>query len=830
MAPQVAALQADFQRYSASIQETVDGLEPETVLVIEIAGRVEDFKQAVDGTEGLEWLAEWDTETEADEDFYEVNSRDERAEKPVSGRLFVSMTNAAGMRELLRLWDVWQQGGRLPRGKTKWRDVFAQTRIIRRWGLEETLDETGVIQRWRELLTPLQDDGTVSCQIEFFYRQHPERRRQSERVVRQLLEEFGGAPLSDFIDMPDIHFHAVKVALPAAQVRELIATLDAGAHDLDYQLFNFQGVMYFRPTGQAIPTSDDVEGEPADFPVEGAALPPVVAVLDGVPNIQHTALRGRVLLDDVFDLERLYQPGERRHGSAMASLVVHGDQSGNGSALASLVYHVPVLQPDEHARAFGHRLEHVPDTAFLEDRIERAIRRLLERDGEIEAQAPGIRIINISIGDPDRPFIHSPSPLARLLDLLAWKYRVLFCVSAGNYVGPISLGMPHAAFTALPPDERLATVVRAIGNQLSSRRLLAPAEALNVITVGALHSDQSGAFVPGARTDLLEQPNSFSPATRFGHGFRRAVKPEVFLPGGRQLYDTPVGAGEHYTPSLQYRPPGQRVAFDSDVPGDLSHAVHTRGTSNAAALATRAAALIHEALSDVRTLDGQPLPADKESVVIKALLVHGASHDTAVSDLLERSLRNPQNSRKFREVSGRYLGYGALDLGRVLECTEQRGTLLACDDIEENEIHEYRLPLPIDLSASTLWRRLVITLAWFSPMNFAHRSLREAKLEVQPTERWNEVPLRLARVNADHNHVLRGTVQHEVLEADDLIGAFVDGDTLALRVTCKADATARLDHRIPYALAITLEVGEGVAIPIYARLREGVRLQVRVAA
>lgn len=830
LAPQVAALQEDFQRYGASIRQTVGGLEPETVLVIEIAGSVEDFRQAVDSTEGLEWLGEWDTEDVADEDFYEVNGRDERTAKPVSGRLFVSMTNEAGMRELLGLWQTWQQGGRLPRGRTKWRDVFAQTRVIRRWGIEETLDETGIVERWRELLAPIHADGTVPCQIELFYRQRPERRRANEAVVRQLVADLGGAPFSDFIDMRDINFHAVKVGLPAERVRDLIAALDAGAHNLDFQLFNFQGVMYFRPTGQAIPAVDDAAAEPAEFPAEVQALPPVAAILDGVPNIQHAALRERLLLDDAFDLARLYQPGERRHGSAIASLVVHGEQPGGDSALARLVYHIPVLQPDEHARGFGRRREHVPDTAFLEDRIERAVRRLLEGDRRVEAQAPGVRIINLSIGDADRPFIHSPSPLARLLDFLAWKYRVLFCVSAGNYTGPLDLGMPHAAFTALPPAERLTAVVRAMSNQLSARRLLAPAEALNVITVGALHADQSGAYVPGARTDLLDQPNAFSPATRFGHGFRRSMKPEIFLPGGRQLYDTPLVAGQSYSPALQFRPPGQKVAFDSDAPGELSHTVHTRGTSNAAALATRAAALIHEALGGVRTVDGRALPTDKESVVIKALLVHGARHDSAASDLLRAALRTRENARKFREITGRYLGYGALDLSRVLECTEQRGTLLACDEIGENEVHEYRLPLPVDLSASTLWRRLVITLAWFSPMNFAHRNLREARLEVQPAEKWDEVPLRLARVNADHNQVLRGTVQHEVLEADDLIGAFVDGDTLALRVTCKADATARLDLQIPYALAITLEVAEGVAVPIYTRLREGIRQQVRVAA
>lgn len=732
---QVATFREDFQRYSASIQQTVDGLEPETVLVIEIAGSVEDFKQAVDSTEGLEWLGEWDAEDAADEDFFHVNSHGEPMAKAVAGRLFVSMTNEAGLRELLGLWDIWQRGATLPWGRTKWRDVFAHSRVIRRWGIEETLDETGMIERWRELLEPVDAAGTLPCQIELFYRRREDRRRANERALLRLVAEFGGETLGDFVDMPDIKFHAVKVGLPAGRIRELIAALDGGVHQVDYQLFNFQGVMYFRPTGQAIPGGGAEAAEAADFPEPGEQLPPMVAILDGAPNVQHAALRDRILIDDAFDLVDLYQPGERRHGSSMASLVIHGDQLTGGTPLRRPVYHVPVLQPDEQARRVGRHCEHVPHTAFLEDRIERAVRRMLVGDGESEAQAPRIKIINVSIGDPDRPFIHSPSPLARLLDYLSWKHRVLFCVSAGNYQGPIELDVPHETFAALPAQEKATKVVQGINNQLSGRRLLAPAEALNVITVGALHTDESGAYVAGPRVNLLDQENIFSPASRFGHGFRRSMKPEIFLPGGRQLYRAPVGASQSYSIAEQLRPPGQKVA---------------------------------------------------------------------------------------------YVGYGALYVARVLECTEQRGTVLACDEIAENEIHEYRLPLPGELSASTIWRRLVVTLAWFSPMNFAHRNLREAKLDVQPLEKWGEVPLRLARVNADHNQVLRGTVQHEVLEADDLIEAFVDGDSIALRVTCRPDAAARIDVRVPYALAVTLEVDEGVAVPIYTRLREGIRQQVRV--
>ena len=52
--PQLQELQNGFERYTASISGSVSGLEPETVLVIEIAGRIDDFKRAIEAA-GLKW-------------------------------------------------------------------------------------------------------------------------------------------------------------------------------------------------------------------------------------------------------------------------------------------------------------------------------------------------------------------------------------------------------------------------------------------------------------------------------------------------------------------------------------------------------------------------------------------------------------------------------------------------------------------------------------------------------------------------------------------------------------------------------------------------------
>lgn len=828
---QLTALQQEFDRYKANVSGSAAGLEPETVLVIEIAGSVNEFRQAVEAI-GLEWLGEWDVDDiPPDEDFFERNTKGEPTGKAIKGRMFLSLGNEGGMRELLSLWEQWKNNQILPTGKTKWRDVFNQMVEIRRWGIEETLRDTGMLDRWRDLLDPINPDRPIHCQIEMFYRKSEERRAQAERNLASLLESAGGRTLGGFIDMPEIAFHAVKAELPAQRIQQLLSDLDSDSHDTGIQLFKFHGVMYFRPTGQSLvatETGDGVETEISEGVVE---LSPIAAILDGAPNVQHQALKGRLLFDDPDNLSEQYQPGERKHGTAMASLVVHGEMvDGHSDPLSRLVYVLPIMQPDRQSDP-RNRSEHVPDEIFFEDRIARAVRRMFEGEGTAPPQAPDVCVINLSIGDPARPFIHTPSPWARLLDWLSWKYRVLFCVSAGNYPESFDIGLSVPEFQALTEEQQVQHILKCIQTQLSGRRILSPAESINAISVGATHSDSSRNYHKGQRTDLLPGASLFSPVARLGHGFRRSVKPEILFPGGRQLYRTPVLDSQtlyHLDGSLGA--PGQKVAWDSSQAGNLSHTVHTRGTSNATALATRSAARIYDVLDMVRIEHGEDIPQGLISVLIKALLVHGAKQDDDACKAITAALKTPENSRKIKEVMARFLGYGSVEIERVLACTEQRATVLGCGEIRENEIHEYRLPLPPGLSGSQVWRRMVVTLAWFSPINPDHRSFREAKLELSPVEGWGDLPLKLARQDADHNQVLRGTVQHEVVEGSKQIAAYQDGDCILLQVACKKDATASLDEAIPYGLAVTLEVAEGIQIPIYEQLRTRLKPQVAVGA
>ena len=67
---QIEHLEEDFARYQASLTGALAGLEPEMVLVIEIVGRLDDFRQAVEAA-GLEWLGETEIDDlEAEDDSF----------------------------------------------------------------------------------------------------------------------------------------------------------------------------------------------------------------------------------------------------------------------------------------------------------------------------------------------------------------------------------------------------------------------------------------------------------------------------------------------------------------------------------------------------------------------------------------------------------------------------------------------------------------------------------------------------------------------------------------------------------------------------------------
>ena len=173
---------------------------------------------------------------------------------------------------------------------------------------------------------------------------------------------------------------------------------------------------------------------------------------------------------------------------------------------------------------------------------------------------------------------------------------------------------------------------------------------------------------------------------------------------------------------------------------------------------------------------------------------------------------------------GRWLGYGMPDISRLVECTEQRATVFGFGELTDGKGHVFGFPMPPSLGSRTDRRRLTVTLGWMSPIVPTNQKYRNASL-------WFDVPSRRltpSRINAEYRAARRGTVQHEVFEGEDAI-VITNGDQLSLKVNCRADA-GKLKQSIKYGFAATLEVAEGINVPIFDEVQAGIRTAIELAA
>jgi len=852
------------------VTETPDGTSPENILVLETAGRVEDFRSAVSRIPGLIWQAEVDEEIESDDVFYEkpkigtrffkdriteidtagskkihsslvennvidddnyliedvptlevraaipeeyqehidriIDAIDNEKRKPIIGRKYISLSNRQALEQIKNLFDAYQRGESPPQLTSTWKNLFSHLNKIRYWDFEDRVRDTGIIDYWREDLEVKRGtDSTISFEIEFSFSDDMESRLTRQRNIEQLVTNENGTVIA-VCHIPEIRFHAIKVELPVDSIERVLAG-DVGT------LFRSGSVFFFRPEAQcrseqfANGSIDEIEV------VEGPTADPVIALLDGLPLANHALLANFLIIDDPDNLENDYEPTEYCHGTAMASLICHGELDGGLNPLTKKIYVRPIMRPEDSS----NRRERIPSTVFFEDILERAVRRMYEGENNEPPSAPTVKIINLSVANRDRVFYQSLSPTARLLDWLSFKYSVLFCVSAGNISDDLNLGMEIEAFNQLENNDKVALTFGVINDNRRNRRIYSPSEAINVISVGALHSDMSPEAPLGNRVDILPTNILPSPISTLGHGFRSSIKPEILFPGGRQLYHQHGGV---YKISDIPQAPGQKVAAAPVNPGEINRTLYIRGTSNATALASRSAGLIYDVLEELFTEREEEVPSSNIAPLLKALLVHGASWGQAsevISDLV-----NLTGSRKKKELS-RFLGYGIPDVRKSLECTEKRATAIGFGSLEKDRRHEFRYPLPPSLSGMNVWRRLTITLAWLSPINAENSKYRRAMLAFDPQSLDNKIGG--VRSEAQWQQVKNGTIQHEIIEGDRVV-TYMQGDVLVIPVQCREDAGS-LDVAIPYGLAVSLEVKEDVQIPIYEEVRTALEITIR---
>lgn len=758
-------------------------LAPERLLVFEVRGSVANFAAAIQRVPGLELIDE--EELGSDED-----------KTPVA---YLLMPDAQALRELVSLWRRWV-AGRLVFGETPWRGVFELLRDLRPWGPADRVQpaDSTILE---EEIAGRADDEMVPLEIELIFRDNERRAADTEEEVRTAVLARNGAVVSR-ARLTDIAYHALLVDLPVVAVREAIAQSQAGLAGLD-------PIMYIRPQSVASTIEIADPGPSAAAAEAGELRDPILALIDGVPVAAHPLLARHVIVDDLFGLEPTTPVGDRVHGTAMASLIIHGDRNAPAPALPRQIQVVPVLGASD---AF-------PPRRLIIDLIYLAI--VAMREG-VNATAPGVLIVNLSLGNPRRPFQGALSPWARLLDRLAYRFGILFLVSAGNVLD--TFGLPafvdSIAFEDADADTRSAGALRGLGDIIADRRLFSPSETINGITVGACNDDAvSEADRRLARNTVDPYPTfrAANPSSALGPGFALSVKPDILMPGGREhlrlartdghLFVRPAGAG---------RATGLKVAAPRIGAIEAAEA-YTGGTSAAAALASRTCHRIHDAL-EAAYPDFTQLSHLQRAVLLKALLVHPARWPAEKAALI-KAIIGPVGGHHshIKDNVRRFLGFGHVDADDAVACAEDRATFWAVGALHRDRVATIRVPIPALIGGQARPHALAATLAWFTPVAPGRKSYRSVRLQILKPDGLDRLSVTPASNQPDANQTNRGTVYMRCWEGDRAPVVGPDG-AIDLVVQRDPDPGTPIDEAVPFGLAVTLTM-PGV-VGIYEQVRQ----------
>lgn len=246
MAPRLEELQEVIRKMDMQIQSGAEGVEPESVLVLETVGRVDDFRTAVQRVPGLEWLMEEDFDAAPDEEFYFENKKGERTNRKLSSRLYLVSTNKEALEMLVNLYAKYSDNPEtdFDPGYAGFKSVFEQLRTIRTWNFTDRLDGSNSVEDWISS-HELQPDRNLKFQIELWYRNSEQKRNKAQSDVVDLVKTSGGRVIS-ISHIPEIRYQALLVEVTGGSLRQIIQLLEGGS------LIHSPEVMYFKPMPQTM--------------------------------------------------------------------------------------------------------------------------------------------------------------------------------------------------------------------------------------------------------------------------------------------------------------------------------------------------------------------------------------------------------------------------------------------------------------------------------------------------------------------------------------------------------------------------------------------------
>jgi subtilisin family serine protease len=470
------------------------------------------------------------------------------------------------------------------------------------------------------------------------------------------------------------------------------------------------------------------------------------------------------------------------HGTFVSGIGLYGDIKER----LSQGQFIPELQLFS-GRVFNNDSQGSDQIEFVEKRVEEAVRYF--------KSTYGCRVFNFSYGDLNKVYDgRHLKGLAYTLDRLARELDILFVVPTGNY--------------SIPKDAHLNYPTYLLSDEA---RLIDPATALNVLTVGGLAFNTQS-------FDAERNPNSIediviakelepSPFTRAGFSIGDAIKPDFVEEAGNAVT---LRSGTSAHPKKGLGVLSLNSGFANSIP-----ITENNGTSFASPKIANIAALVAEKFSNYSIN------------LTRAIL---ACHATWPGPSLQ--LLNPDGNSAGKNSLLRLLGYGRPSKEALLNSTDQVVTLFAEDGIENDRNQFYELPIPDDFWSSGRRERLIsVALAYTPETRTTRLDYRQTKLQFSlvvgdsiasvadafTRNRSQAFPERATGRSISNEDRKFGTLQASTWKFQ--VSPRLDGKKIYIVVTRQdTNWSEQRDVSERYALSVTISDRENIDVNLYEQI------------
>jgi len=469
----------------------------------------------------------------------------------------------------------------------------------------------------------------------------------------------------DSINVEDLVAYRLKLSRISAE--EILRHRDVRAVDLPPRLGLEIGVLQL-----------DIQNVSQTSPLNNA---PLVAILDSGIAGGHPLLAPALGDAQGFLLPEKDAHDIDGHGTIVAGIALYGDVEACVQA-KSFIPQLRLLS----GRVLDHNAD--SDPRFIENIVEEAVLYFHENYG--------CRVYNLSYGNLNKPYLGGRvGGLAYTLDRLARELDVLFTVPTGNFPD-----VPIDWLKQQYPDYLLR----------DEAKLIDPAPALNVLTIGSLARWDRSYQAWRWPQDLTEQPvaqkGQPSPFTRCGCSVKGAVKPELVAHGGNLAIDQRTG-------KVSDRWLGELSTGKDFAEGRLLS--ERCGTSFAAPHVAHAAARV---LVEVPTASTN---------LIRALLIANSNIPAASHELFQGD----------EDRLSQTVGYGMLDIANLYRSTEEQVILIAESALVDKHHHFYEIPIPecfYNSGKNRRRREVTVALAHCPPVRTTRLDYKASRFQFRLVE------------------------------------------------------------------------------------------------